>query len=381
MSSPLTRISHRLAVLLVGLMTLGVSSDTLLAEATPSVPTPGAPDHLHNRVVYVPYGQLDRIFGKDRKGILVKYDQYQKLWQLAESRKPEPKQPGAPIKVSIEKAAVSAQDALKEGGKPEGLIGQAKAALQRLPVEVRAEVENGIKNLPQHVRNHFALISTSVLKFVGAIVGSLLRFVLVSFDFVLFFVIAGYLLIDWPTIQAKTQALLPRWHRADVLRIARAIDHDMRAFFRGQLLVALALGAIYTVGLLLCGVSFGLLIGVVAGLANIVPYLGIAVGLMPALLLSLIPYVGLLKPLGVLVSFSVAQMIEGFYLTPKIVGDNVGLSPVVVILSILVFAELFGFLGVIFAVPLASVCKVFLGELLAYYRRVQEPVADTPLAT
>lgn len=105
MSSPLTRISHRLAVLLVGLMTLGVSSDTLLAEATPSVPTPGAPDHLHNRVVYVPYGQLDRIFGKDRKGILVKYDQYQKLWQLAESRKPEPKQPGAPIKVSIEKAA------------------------------------------------------------------------------------------------------------------------------------------------------------------------------------------------------------------------------------------------------------------------------------
>ncbi|NQT52187.1 AI-2E family transporter, partial [bacterium] len=234
--------------------------------------------------------------------------------------------------VSIEKAAVSAQDALKEGGKPEGLIGQAKAALQRLPVEVRAEVENGIKNLPQHVRNHFALISTSVLKFVGAIVGSLLRFVLVSFDFVLFFVIAGYLLIDWPTIQAKTQALLPRWHRDDVLRIARAIDHDMRAFFRGQLLVALALGAIYTVGLLLCGVSFGLLIGVVAGLANIVPYLGIAVGLMPALLLSLIPYVGLLKPLGVLVSFSVAQMIEGFYLTPKIVGDNVGLSPVVVIL-------------------------------------------------
>lgn len=284
--------------------------------------------------------------------------------------------------VSIEKAADAAKVAIERDASHEGLIGQGKAALERLPADIRAEVEAAIKSLPQHVREHFALISTSVLRFVGGLVGTLLRFVLGTFDFVLFFVIAGYLLIEWPAIQRKTKELLPAWHKDDVLRIVHTIDRDMRAFFRGQLLVALALGGIYTAGLVIVGVPFGILIGVVAGLANIVPYLGLAVGLVPALLLSLIPYGGLLKPIGVLLSFSIAQAIEGFYLTPKIVGKNVGLSPVVVILAILVFAELFGFIGVIFAVPLASICKVFLGELLRYYRRFQEPAPaenDAPM--
>jgi predicted PurR-regulated permease PerM len=211
---------------------------------------------------------------------------------------------------------------------------------------------------------------------VGSIAGVILRFILASFDFVLFFVIAGYLLIDWPAIQRKARDLLPVWHKDDVLRIAGTIDGDMRAFFRGQLLVALALSVVYTIGLVLCGVPFGLIIGVVAGLANIVPYLGIAVGLVPALLLTLIPYTGLFKPIGVVVTYTLGQTLEGFFLTPKIVGQNVGLSPVVVILAILIFAELFGFIGVVFAVPLASVCKVLLGELLRYYRghfQVPEP--------
>jgi predicted PurR-regulated permease PerM len=270
--------------------------------------------------------------------------------------------------VSVDRLAASAQTALQTPEHATGLLGKAEAALDRLPVEIRTEIEKAIQSLPDQVRQNFATISTSLLQAVGGLAWLLLRFVFGIFQFALFFVIAGYLLLDWPALQRRTLELIPRWHYEDIRRILRSIDRDLHAFFRGQLLDAIALGVIYTTGLVLFGVPFGLIIGVVAGVGSLVPYLGLTVGLGSALLVSLIPFTGLLHPVGALVSFAVGQMADTVFLTPRLIGRNVGLSPVVVILSILMFAQLFGFLGVLFAIPLASVTKVLLGEMLRHYR-------------
>ncbi|MFP4055497.1 MAG: AI-2E family transporter [Candidatus Brocadiia bacterium] len=271
----------------------------------------------------------------------------------------------------VEQMVPAAKEAIRASQERGGLWGKVEAAVETIPAQIRLEAEKVIEDLPNTIRQNLRGIFTSVARGVGAVAGALLRVVLGIFSFVLFFVVAGYLLIDLPAIARALKDLLPRRHKGTILWVAHRINRDIHAFFRGQVLVALALAAMYSAGLVALGVDFALLIGVAAGLANIVPYLGIAVGLVPALLFSVVPYVGVWKPLGVWAAFVIAQNVEGFLLTPKIVGRQVGLNPVAVILAILVFGKIFGFLGVIFAVPLAAVIKVLLSELAAYYKRLQ----------
>lgn len=104
-----------------------------------------------------------------------------------------------------------------------------------------------------------------------------------------------------------------------------------------------------------------------------VPYLGLVVGMLPALLFSFVPYGGLLKPLGVVLVFAFGETFAGMVLVPKIIGPKVGIHPVAVLLAIMVFGHLMGFLGVVFAVPLAAVVKVLAGELLRHYKSSQAP--------
>jgi len=181
--------------------------------------------------------------------------------------------------------------------------------------------------------------------------------------------------VDLPRLRAWVAGLLPVRHKDTIQRIASAIDGNVHAFYRGQFLVSLALCGIYSVGLLLCGVDFAVLIGVAGGLADMVPYLGLVVGMVPAVLLSLVPYVGLAKPLGVVVVFAFGETFGGIVLAPRIVGRRVGLHPAIVLLAIMVFGNLLGVLGVLFAVPLASVLKVLGGEVLTVYRRSQAAAA------
>jgi len=277
---------------------------------------------------------------------------------------------------TVERVVPAAEKALKQTAQPADAGGRVEAALESIPNELRVQIEQAIEQLPETIRKHFKVISASLLKGVGAVFAALLGFVLASFSFVLFFVVTAYVLVDLPALEEGVRDLLPVRYRKTILRITAAIDRDVHAFFRGQILVALALGGIYSVGLLICGVDFALLIGVIAGLANIVPYLGIAVGLTPALLFSLVPYHGPWAPLGVVATFVIGQTIEGFFLTPRIVGKNVGLHPVVVILAIMIFGQLLGFLGIIFAVPLAAAAKVLLGELVRYYKDYQAQMAE-----
>jgi len=275
---------------------------------------------------------------------------------------------------TIEEMVPAARGAIEASTQPDGLLDRIRVTLAGVPHDVQVEIRKVLDELPGQIKLHLREISSSVLEGLGALVGSLLGIVLASFNFVVFFVVMGYLLVDLPRMRQVAIDLLPMTFKDDIVRIARELDTNLRAFFRGQVLVALALGVIYAVGLTICGVDFGLLIGFGAGLVSIVPYLGVAVGLVPAMLFAL-PYSSIWTPLSVILVFVIGQTIEGLLLTPKIIGRNVGLSPVVVILSIMIFGTLLGFFGVIFAVPLAAVTKVMLGELARYYKKAQEQLA------
>lgn len=195
-----------------------------------------------------------------------------------------------------------------------------------------------------------------------ALVGWLANLVLIP-------VVGFYLLRDWDLMMAKLRRLLPRQREAQVVSLAGECHEVLGAFVRGQLLVMLALGVIYAAGLMLVGLELGLLIGILAGLAAIVPYMGFIIGIGAALVAGMFQFGGDLYPmLGIVAVFMVGQALEGMVLTPMLVGDRIGLHPVAVIFAILAGGELFGFTGVLLALPVAAVIMVLLRHMHDLYK-------------
>ncbi|NIC06012.1 AI-2E family transporter [Billgrantia bachuensis] len=182
-------------------------------------------------------------------------------------------------------------------------------------------------------------------------------------------VVTFYLLLDWDRMMANLHDMLPRRWEPDAVRLSQRCDEVLAAFLRGQLLVMLSLGAIYAIGLTLLDVRFGLLIGIAAGLASIVPFLGFIVGLSVALIVAFFQFDGWLALIGVVAVFATGQVLESILLQPKLLGDRIGLHPVAVIFAVLAGGKLFGFTGVLLALPAAAVIMVLLRELNDRYRR------------
>jgi predicted PurR-regulated permease PerM len=181
-------------------------------------------------------------------------------------------------------------------------------------------------------------------------------------------VLTFYLLRDWDRIVAGIRTLFPRRSEATWVRLAGEADEALGGFLRGQLAVMFALGAIYTTGLWLVGLDFALLIGMFAGLVSFVPYLGLIVGILVAGLASILQAQGLTDLPWVVAVFVIAQLIEGSFLTPRLVGDRIGLHPVAVIFAILAGGQLYGFFGILLALPVAAVGMVLLRHLLQRYQ-------------
>lgn len=171
-------------------------------------------------------------------------------------------------------------------------------------------------------------------------------------------IITFYLLRDWDDIVARIGALIPTRQRSTVNQLAKDTDEVLGAFLRGQLLVMLALSVIYSVGLSLVGLQFAIAIGVVSGLVSFVPYLGFVFGIALAFLTVILEPNSLWLMAGVVATFSIAQFIEGSFLTPNLVGDRIGLHPVIIIFAIAAGGQLFGFFGILLALPAAAVLSV-----------------------
>lgn len=176
-----------------------------------------------------------------------------------------------------------------------------------------------------------------------------------------------YLLRDWNPLLQKAGSLIPRpWHDK-VISLAQDVDRILAEFLRGQLLVMMLLSVYYAGALTLADVDFALPLGLVTGLLIFIPYLGFATGFILALAVAALQFEGLQPVVAVLVVFGVGQVLESFILTPFLVGDRIGLHPLAVIFALLAFGQLFGFVGVLVALPASAALLVGLRRLRGLY--------------
>lgn len=189
---------------------------------------------------------------------------------------------------------------------------------------------------------------------------------------------AIYLLRDFDRLIINTRTIIPYSYRQSVENIVIEIDDLMRAFFRGHLIVSVTIGVLYGTGYQLVGLNGGFLIGFLSGLMNIIPYLGPTIGCGVALVMALYQFQSLWI-FAVLAVFVAVQSLEGNILTPNIVGEAVGLNPVIIIFSLMVFGKILGFLGLLLAIPLAAISKVLLVRLFSQFRKSEYYGSESPV--
>ncbi|WP_170548028.1 AI-2E family transporter [Ruegeria atlantica] len=204
-----------------------------------------------------------------------------------------------------------------------------------------------------------------VLQSIAASLGSAINVVVLL---VIVPVVAVYLLLDWDRMIARIGELLPRDHAPTIKRLAGEIDDVLASFVRGMGTVCLILGTYYAVALMIVGLQFGLIVGFIAGLVTFIPYLGALIGGTLAIGLALFQFWGDWLHIGLVAGiFALGQVTEGNFLTPKLVGSSVGLHPVWLLLALSVFGALFGFVGMLVAVPVAAALGVVARFLTSIY--------------
>ena len=225
--------------------------------------------------------------------------------------------------------------------------------------------------IKQAMQQHWQTAGGLATHLLGSVTHSSVAFFAALANLVLIPVVTFYLLRDWDVLVARVHALLPHRIQPKVSLIAKESDEVLGAFLRGQLLVMLALAVVYSAGLSLVGLDLAILIGLLAGLVSFVPYLGFIVGIVVAGLAALMQFHELMPLAYVAIVFGIGQLLEGMVLTPMLVGDRIGLHPVAVMFAVLAGGQLFGFLGVLLALPVAAVIAVIL-------RHVHEWVKTQP---
>ncbi len=224
-----------------------------------------------------------------------------------------------------------------------------------------AAIRDLLTRVGEFLRSRGGSLASSVLSSAASLVNVVVFFVLVP-------VITIYLLVDWDRMIARIDELLPRDHAPTIRRIAEDIDATLASFIRGQGTVCLILGTYYAVALALVGLNFGLVIGGFAGLISFIPYVGALLGGALALGVAVFQFWGdWWWIVGVAVIFQVGQAVEGNILTPNLVGSSVGLHPVWLLLALSVFGALFGFIGLLVAVPLAAMAGVLVRFAISQY--------------
>ena len=192
--------------------------------------------------------------------------------------------------------------------------------------------------------------------------------------------VAFYLLRDWDRLVARIDDLLPRDHAEVMRQLAKQANESLAGFARGQSMVCVLLAAFYAVALVLVGLPFGAIVGLVAGLLTFIPYVGCLTGFVVSMAIAVGQFDNWVSIALVAVIFVVGQVIEGNFLTPKLVGDRVGLHPVWIIFALLAGGALFGFLGLLLAVPVAALIGVLVRFAIAQYRASKLYLGTSPPA-
>jgi predicted PurR-regulated permease PerM len=183
-------------------------------------------------------------------------------------------------------------------------------------------------------------------------------------------VVAFYMLLDWDRMVARVDEILPRDHAPTVRHLAREIDRVLAAFVRGQISVCLILGTFYAVALMLAGLNYGIVVGAIAGAVTFIPYVGAIIGGALAMGLALFQFWGDWLQIGIVAGiFALGQFLEGNVITPKLVGNSVGLHPVWLLFALSAFGSVFGFVGMLVAVPVAAALGVLARFAIDQYKQ------------
>ena len=249
------------------------------------------------------------------------------------------------------------------------LRARLEPAYQRLHLKYPEQVDAAQERLQATLRTALPGLLSPVTRAMGRAFSSVLSFVLTVLNLVIIPVFAVYLLYDMNHIREGTKDLVPLRSRPYVYSRLGQVDRLLSAFARGQITVALILGSFYAIALTLCGVPMGLLVGFVIGLFNLIPFMSTILGLPLGLLLSWIDDQSLSRLVAVAAVFAFGQFVEGNFITPRIVGQSLGLHAVVIMLAVLVGGSLFGFIGMLLAVPVTAALSVFWADLRNLYLR------------
>ncbi|MGC3936267.1 AI-2E family transporter [Roseobacter sp. EG26] len=236
---------------------------------------------------------------------------------------------------------------------------------ERFPslLDESSTLRQSINTLGETVQNRGAEVLQTALSSVASLLNVVVLLVVVP-------VVSVYLLLDWDRMVARIDELLPRDHRNTIRMLAKDIDATLASFIRGMGTVCLILGSYYAIALMLVGLQFGLVVGFVAGLVTFIPYLGALIGGVLAIGLALFQFWGDWVSIGLVGGvFVIGQVVEGNILTPKLVGSSVGLHPVWLIFALSVFGALFGFVGMLVAVPVAAAIGVVARFGIAQYKQ------------
>lgn len=233
-----------------------------------------------------------------------------------------------------------------------------KSRAKRVPiVEILWKLKKYLPQVMEFLTNIIRNIFYSTFGFLGIIL-----------NFIIFGVVSIYLLKDFNIIAHKIKTIFPLSKRDQAIGLLSRVNDNLRCFLRGQLIICLILSLIYSIGLTIAGIPLSFLIGFIGGFGNLIPYVGTGIGIVLASTLALFHFHDFTHIAYAVLTFGIGQMLEGTVITPRIMGKGLGLSPVMVILSILICSQLFGFLGLLLAVPIASTVKVFVDEIISKYK-------------
>lgn len=231
-----------------------------------------------------------------------------------------------------------------------------------------AKVHLDLNSLQDSLKSNWQSAGGIVAQVMGSITRSGLALFTGIANLTLVFIVSFYLLRDWDHLIENIRQLLPRNKEKLVSSLAKQSDEVLGAFFRGQLLVVLALTLVYSIGLSIVGLELAILIGLLAGVVSFVPYLGFIIGVVVAGIAAIMQFNDASYLLYVFIVFGVGQALEGMVLTPILVGDKIGLHPVAVIFAILAGGQLFGFFGILCALPVAAVLAVIIRHMHQEYK-------------
>lgn len=236
------------------------------------------------------------------------------------------------------------------------------------------ELQDRFPNLePDKIKDYLRNNATNGLKLIGSVFRSVITGGFAFFNLLSLLlitpVVTFYMLRDWDKFIAKVDSLLPRSSKASIRQQAREIDRTLSGFIRGQFSVCVLLGTYYSLGLYFVGLELGVLVGFIAGLISFIPYVGSIVGFVVSLGIAFAQFDSLMPIIQVVIVFITGQFLEGNFLTPKLVGENVGLHPVWVMFALLAGGVLLGFLGLMIAVPVAAIIGVLIRHAIENYKK------------